>query len=70
MPAKDKIAYSTKEDAAVLGIGLNLMYELIHMDGFPRVWLTPKKVVIPRDKLHAWIEAQANGQAHGGDCHA
>ncbi|MCL2194931.1 MAG: helix-turn-helix domain-containing protein [Oscillospiraceae bacterium] len=57
---KEKLAYSTKEAAAVLGVGMNTMYSLIHVDGFPRVWLTPKKVIIPRDKLHAWIEAQAS----------
>jgi len=45
-----------------MGIGVNSMYELIHADGFPVVWASPRRAVIPCDKLHEWLDAQAGAQ--------
>ena len=50
---------SAKEASAVLGISLAKTYELTKSRGFP-VIKVGKRVLIPRDKLIAWID-QASG---------
>jgi len=59
MPEKPKLCYNVKEAARLMGIGVNSMYDLIHADGFPVVWASPRRAVIPCDKLHEWLDAQA-----------
>jgi len=53
-----KLSYSVREAAGMLGVGLNTMYDLIHADGFPSVWLSPRRCVIPCDNLHEWLSEQ------------
>jgi len=50
---------SAKDASAVLGISLAKTYELTKSKGFP-VIKVGKRVLIPRDKLIAWID-QASG---------
>jgi excisionase family DNA binding protein len=56
---KEKLALSPREAAAVIGCGMNTIYSLIHADGFPALWLSPRKVVVPRDRLEMWIDERA-----------
>ena len=44
--------------ADVLGIGLAHAYEVAHRKAFPTITLG-SRIIVPRDKLMAWIEEQA-----------
>ena len=48
---------SVPEVAAVLGISRAGAYELIHSVSFPKIKIG-KGIVVPRDKLIEWIDAQ------------
>ena len=49
----------TVQDVAdVLGIGLAHAYEVAHRKDFPTITLG-SRIIVPRDKLMAWIEEQA-----------
>lgn len=41
--------------AKLLGISISSMYELMHEKGFP-VLKIGSRLVVPRDKLVAWVE--------------
>ena len=42
----------------MLGIGLAHAYEVAHRQDFPTITLG-SRIIVPRDKLMAWIEEQA-----------
>ena len=48
------------EVAAILRISKSKVYELAQSDSFPAIRIG-KRVVIPRDKLIKWMNAQAEG---------
>lgn len=48
------------EVAAVLRISKSKVYELAQSESFPAIRIG-KRVVVPRDKLVEWINAQAEG---------
>ena len=52
------LTLSVPEVAAVLGISRAGAYELVHSASFPKVKIG-KRIVVPKDKLIAWINAQA-----------
>lgn len=41
--------------AALLGVSISSMYELMHEKGFP-VLRVGSRLMIPKDKLQAWVE--------------
>lgn len=41
--------------AALLGVSISSMYELMHEKGFP-VLRIGSRLVIPKDKLRTWVE--------------
>ena len=41
--------------AALLGVSISSMYELMHEKGFP-VLRVGSRLVIPKDKLRVWVE--------------
>ena len=47
-------------EAAVLRISKSKVYELAQSESFPAIRIG-KRVVIPRDKLIEWMNAQAEG---------
>lgn len=51
------LTLSVPEVAAVLGISRAGAYELVHSATFPKVKIG-KRIVVPKDKLIAWIDAQ------------
>lgn len=51
------ITLCTEEVAQVLGISRAGAYTLMHSDGFPTIQIG-KRMVVPKDKLIAWMEAQ------------
>ena len=48
---------SVPEVAKVLGISRAGAYELVHTDSFPKLRIG-NRIVVPRDKFIAWIDAQ------------
>lgn len=57
--AVERQVYNVAEAAAVLGISKPKLYQLCQSDNFPRVHLGAR-IVIPKDKLHAWLDEQAS----------
>ncbi len=53
------ITLCAEEVAKVLGISRAGAYTLMHAQGFPTIQIG-KRMVVPKDKLLAWMEAQAN----------
>ena len=51
------LALRDEDVAQVLGISRANAYTLMHSKGFP-VLKVGKRMVVPKDKLLAWIEAQ------------
>ena len=46
--------------AAVLGVSISSMYELMHEKGFPALRIG-SRLVIPKEKLRAWVEQNVGG---------
>ena len=52
---------SVDQLAALLGISRAGAYTYVHTDGFPLLRVGQKRMLIPRDKLLAWLDAQVEG---------
>ena len=52
------VMLTVQDVADVLGIGLAHAYEVAHRKDFPTITLG-SRIIVPRDKLMAWIEEQA-----------
>ncbi|MBQ4426986.1 MAG: helix-turn-helix domain-containing protein [Oscillospiraceae bacterium] len=50
-------ALNAAQVAGFLGISRAGAYNLMHMEGFPTLYLG-RRMVVPKDKLAAWIERQ------------
>lgn len=62
MAEKVKLVYTPKEAAAVLGIGVQNVYALIHsakQSGFPVIKISSMRFLIPCQKMSEWIETAA-----------
>ena len=53
---------SVPEVASVLGISRAGAYELVKEKGFPALTIG-SRILVPRDKLVAWIDAKSSGNA-------
>ncbi len=53
---------SVPELASVLGISRAGVYELVKEKGFPSLTIG-SRILVPRDKLVAWIDAKSSGNA-------
>lgn len=51
------LTLSVLEVATVLGISRAGAYQLVHSVSFPKVKIG-KRILVPRDKLTAWLDAQ------------
>lgn len=54
------LTLNAREAAEVLRISKSKVYELAQSESFPAIRIG-KRVVIPRDKLIQWMNAQAEG---------
>ena len=55
----NKLYYSPAEAAQVLGIGITTFRNVVmNKPGFPVIRLSPRRLIIPADKLQQWIEKQ------------
>ncbi|WP_297197481.1 helix-turn-helix domain-containing protein [uncultured Flavonifractor sp.] len=57
----EKLAYSVPEAAEVLGVGVQAVYNLAHVAGFPAVRVG-NRILIPCESLARWLEAQVEAQ--------
>ena len=48
--------------AKVLGVSPSSGYELIHEKGFPALRIG-SRIVVPKEKLRRWVDAQTGGDA-------
>ena len=55
----EKLTYTAKEAAGVLGVGLSTVRALCHDPDFPAIRVSPRRIVIPVDGLKAWMERNA-----------
>ena len=53
------VTLKADEVAAVLGISRANAYNLMRSEGFPTIHIG-KRMIVPRDKLVAWIDAQVS----------
>ena len=53
---------SVHDVADVLGISMSGAYELVKEKGFPSLTIG-SRILIPRDKLIAWIDEKSSGNA-------
>lgn len=60
--------FTVAEMREYLGVGYQMSYRLLKMPGFPVIKLSPRKILIPKDKLDAWMNEQAGkATAEGGE---
>ena len=55
------VVINVRELAAVLGISKSAAYTLTHIKDFPVIRLG-KRIVIPRDRLKAWLDAHVGSE--------
>lgn len=56
-----ELTYSVTEAARALGVSRHTMYNLIHSEGFPTLYVGGRRL-ISRELLKEWVRAQASGQ--------
>ncbi len=52
--SEEKIGITVDEAAKLLGVGRNIMLELVKMDGFPAIRLK-RKIIIDKEALPKWF---------------
>lgn len=57
----EKLTYSVKEAAELLGISAPKMYEICRIDGFPCIHIG-RSIKIPKVEFREWISKKARGQ--------
>lgn len=63
MESKEKLGISIDEAREMLGIGRNLMLELVKVDGFPAIKFK-RKIIINKELLPKWF---AENYGHYGE---
>ncbi|MCL6442106.1 MAG: helix-turn-helix domain-containing protein [Alicyclobacillus sp.] len=56
------LSLTVRQAAVLAGIGINRMYEVVNLPGFPRIKLGGK-IIIMRDPFIAWLNEQALAHA-------
>lgn len=57
MSTSIKMVYTVPEIAEMLNIGKNLAYELVHREGFPKLLVGNRRIVIPVKAFEQWLES-------------
>lgn len=53
------LALSVREMAEVLGIGLPAAYDLCHIEGFPAIRVSSRRIIVPKEALQRWLNERA-----------
>ena len=56
---KEKLVYTVPEVAKLLGINIVAAYELARRPDFPAIRISPRRIVIPKQAFHKWLEEAA-----------
>lgn len=64
-PVMERAVYNVEEIASLLDINLPRAYELARRPGFPAVFLSPKRIIVPKDAFHRWLNEQAGSTTRG-----
>ena len=59
--SKQKLTYTIREVAGLLGISVNSAYELAHRDDFPAIRVSERRIVVPCSALETWLEEKSMG---------
>lgn len=59
----EKLTYTQKEAAAVMGVALNTVRDLCRQPDFPAIRVSPRRIVIPVDGLKAWLAHKSGDPA-------
>jgi hypothetical protein len=62
-PVLDRAVYNVEEIASLLDINLPRAYELARQPGFPAVLLSARRIVVPKEAFHRWLNDQAGNAA-------
>ncbi len=61
---QNRITYSLDEAARLMGIAATNLRRIERTDPtFPSIRITPRRIIIPRDALLAWMNARATKSA-------
>ena len=55
---------NAKQLAELMGVSISTAYELMREEGFPTLKIG-KRIVVPKEKLRAWISEQVKGGVEG-----
>jgi excisionase family DNA binding protein len=58
-PEMEPKVYTVPEVAALLGINLPRAYELTRQPGFPAIRISRRRIIIPKEAFHRWLEQVA-----------
>ena len=58
-PQATRVVYTVPEVAALLGINLPRAYELTRQPGFPAIRVSSRRIIIPKEAFHRWLEQAA-----------
>lgn len=56
----EKMVVNVNELAHMLGISRQVAYDLTKRPGFPAIRVSDRRIVIPTDKLHEWLDREAS----------
>ena len=57
--SQEKLTYNAKEAAAAIGVSLSVVRQLCRRPDFPAVRISPRRIVIPADRLRRWLDDNA-----------
>lgn len=60
----EKLTYSVKEAADLIGISKPKLYELCHKQGFPAIFIG-RAIRIPKAEFKEWLSREAMRGEHG-----
>ena len=67
MQEEKKLTLTVPEMAKLLGISRPVAYKLVRRAGFPAVKVSERRIIVPVEALHRWLDDQA-GQGLAGGC--
>ena len=59
----DKLTVTVPEMAKLLGISRPLAYELAKREGFPAIRVSDRRILIPVDRLHEWLNNESSNSS-------
>ena len=67
-PSSDRLTYTVKEAASVVGIGRTAAYEAVRTGALPSIRIG-RRILIPKAALDRWLSTPRPGQGDRDDPH-